>query len=214
MPTCPKCGDPNAYVGIFGWSCSSTVCSGRPSPTQALIDKQKDVAHDVLAQALGCCKGGGHAIIAGGAPRQWYFNKPARDVDIFVHGCYVSNLFGSLKIGDDEISICGSSGANSIQKIVKGIHKFTYKDVDFDLVEMQNPVNPNSVFNTFDFGICKIAWLSDKSTVTDPDFDLDVANKTLTLRLEKLLAYRKPTSVAQRFKKMKALFPDYEVVIL
>lgn len=48
----------------------------------SIIDKQKLVATKILHK-LECADP--HAILAGGAPRDWYFNRPANDLDFYIH---------------------------------------------------------------------------------------------------------------------------------
>lgn len=51
--------------------------------TNALAKEQRDVTNLVLRALAGLRFD--DVVVAGGAPRDWYFNKPATDIDVFIH---------------------------------------------------------------------------------------------------------------------------------
>lgn len=58
------------------------------------IEKQKEVATEMLRK-LGIIS---NVVVAGGAPRDWYFGKPAKDIDYYIEAepAHVINALGVL----------------------------------------------------------------------------------------------------------------------
>lgn len=119
------------------------------------------------------------AIIAGGAPRDWYLGDLARDVDVFVYPYVVKN-----------------SWETALQRVL-GITEFidTAKEAPYpwgilqarmqildcvDLCILNEPMTPTQILESFDFGICQIATDGYRIHATSL-FIRDATNKTITL---------------------------------
>lgn len=72
------------------------------------IQKQKKLAFSVLEKLKEL---GFFAVVAGGAPRDWFFNRPAKDIDIFVQNIETSLTSAAI------VKIFDETGWNLYSKI-------------------------------------------------------------------------------------------------
>lgn len=127
-----------------------------------IINYQQEVAKKVFSIIKN--KLDQYAIIAGGAPRDWYFEKPCKDVDIFINP--TRNSAGWLT------NFLVNEGCNVTKKVastdllehyrsehIRNVIWFSYLGVEFNLI-----IVTGSTFNivdTFPVSVSKI-WISDK----------------------------------------------------
>lgn len=158
---------------------------------------------------------GTRAIIAGGAPRDWYFcNKDISDIDIFYETAL--DLSGFLSAIPRDLGL----QFGPIQKISWNLNEDSYKKdlffvqetilnkkYKFQFIELKKKeLNLEKYIDAFDFGICKIAF--DGRYYLHEEFLNDKAGSRLKTREEKVLY----SSVSDtRIKKIQSYFPGWEL---
>ena len=149
-----------------------------------------------------------YAIVAGGAPRDWYFEKEAVDIDVFLYrpdlvtSHSIISVFKS--IGMDIWQIGHSmSGHPQYEKnaLIYKVFNCTYKNVNFQFIFMKEKTF-TSVVPKFPLNICMI-WYKDKIHTTR-DFNRAVKHKVI-VKMNPLYA-----DGDKYIKKIKERFPDYD----
>lgn len=214
----------------------------REDADETKIKHQKNVAKQVL-EILHHSSGTSHtfktrcpeAIIAGGAPRNWWFNKPANDLDFYIKGyldtCTLERL---SQLSTTDCQTARHKYSEAI-KTINYVSTYTIEGISVQIicVELPNIIGniectnhgdgartecprcfANFVFETFDFGICKIAQSepSGGTCFQHPDFINDYRDKTLTLRLNEFEKFQYFGNLPERLKKMQKYFPGHKVV--
>jgi len=144
------------------------------------IEQQKKVADKVLDKLRFTDP---TAIVAGGAPRDWCMNKPAKDIDVFMY----------------TPSHWGHTGTKELLSELFGVEVKSMERSDHTENYSQNPLiervfdsmidgeqvqfvclNKSSfgVVDTFGFNVCK-AWYKNNQLFTTKDFDHGVENQVL-----------------------------------
>jgi hypothetical protein len=151
-------------------------------------------------------------IVAGGAPRDWYMQKPAKDVDIFVNSPYsysnCSFLIEQLKALGIEAkpAIYNSLDASIYRKNpdIAGVLDFEFMQVKFQVILCRK--GTYSMLDSFPFGICQAWWKPSISEAirTTKAFDRSLKHKAL-VRLQE--AYGNDDFFV---KKIKEKFPDWK----
>lgn len=206
------------------------------------VDKQIDLSKQVIS-LIRQVPTFEFPIIAGGAPRSWndIHRKEARDIDIYLvcenptqdHQNEKIILL-SLKLGVQIKLVSNPHQSVGYGRWIRNIYEFTYKGNNFQIMIISEvlPFSRNSsyntdlelfadhVFKTFDFGICKIAFLYSENNnsffYTHPHYDQDILNKTITLDIRELKKnnLNGMAKLVSRFQKMKSYFPDHELILI
>lgn len=171
------------------------------------IDKQKEVAQEVLKKLElfdpSC-------ILAGGAPRDWYFGNVANDLDFYVYfrpdlplSWRVSQL---NKVGLKNFRLKGREDGDFPESYKRNPHLMcvfegVYKGEKVQVMFMDQKTF-NCVIDLFPFGICQVWWKGDKIK-TSNEFDLSVKHKILKL-LNDLYS-----DADGYVEKIRNKFPDY-----
>jgi hypothetical protein len=153
-----------------------------------------------------------HCILAGGAPRDWYFGLPATDLDFYVYladPCGIRHLYTKLyglglvsKEILETITLADYDYSNSDQ--IKWIISFMYEGQKVQIMIMYKPTF-KSVLPHFSLSICHI-WYKNKRIRTEGVFDRTVEEKVIRQTQE---------AFGQGYiSKILAKFPDYEFVPL
>lgn len=170
-----------------------------------IIIKQKKIADDILNKLQPIDP---HAIVAGGAPRDWYFDKPATDIDVFLY----SNLKGDAFKFAEILGVLGISikevktGDNISEEYARNPSlKYVYDtEIDGVKVQLMWMMKPtfNCVLPKFPLGIVKI-WYKEKIHTTR-EFDLAVKYKAI-------IKYSNVYNNSDKYiQKIKDKFPDYK----
>lgn len=217
---------------VFGNGCTTTRIN------------QKIIVNEVL-NAISTTINLRYPIVAGGAPRTWKVFKTAttRDVDIYVYfhkdlddttlASEFSYLESCLKTKITMIPTPIVRGSTYTNRWIKNIYEFAYKGQEFQIMvvrsysEIKNPTFisenyksfSNHVFETFDFGICKISYFIINKAPVEVIHQYcknDINNKTLTLDIKELKKnnINGMSKLLQRYQKMKSYFPDYELILV
>ena len=172
------------------------------------IEQQKEIAYEILQRLSVVCK---EVCIAGGAPRNWYLDRLARDIDFYLtpkskldndslHALLVSvGLYGSNAIREDAYDGKGNITA-ALEAFVDGMTvQFIALDIGMD-----------SYIQTFPVSISKL-YLSLLSSgqinnIYTPEFLESVKTKTITAREPKT------NSELEYINKIYNYFPDWNWV--
>jgi hypothetical protein len=152
-----------------------------------LIKQQKQLA-DTILQKLEAADP--DAICAGGAPRDWFFDKPARDIDIFMYQgseyCTMNNIGRKLKACGFDVSMKGFS-ADEFTAVyqknpdIRAVYNVNCSDGTTTTTPVQIIVMKKSTYSlldSFPLSICKV-WYKDGYVNTTTDFDITVASNVM-----------------------------------
>lgn len=157
-----------------------------------------------------------HAIIAGGAPRDWYFQKTARDVDIFLYrpdlktnldvlstfskvGLSLSSFDTSLTVDGDHVTGHGTYIHNPN---IDHVYETEYFGVQFQFIFMKSPTF-TSVVPRFPLNLSRI-WYKNGTIHPTGEFLHGVKNTAL-IKMDELYA-----DGNKYIKKIRERFPDYK----
>ena len=181
--------------------------------------------------------------VAGGAPRNWEFNMPANDLDIYVprriggnqkeidrkianavKGMSEKYGFGENKAFGSTVSVTyGGFILHSLYDFSTDISPEKKQNCQFIIIDGKYGINmsnsedfANRIFRTYDFGICKIAMDKDGNIIKNNDFEEDVKNKTFTCNIREFKRNNEAglNKLVQRFEKMQNYFPDHKMKIV
>jgi hypothetical protein len=171
-----------------------------------LIDSQRVVADEILHMMYLIDP---YCIVAGGAPRDWYFGKEATDIDLFFHCPQASTqatMEEMLKRAGFKVTTV-KDGENIPDWYKKNPCLQTVYETGIDGVKVQllrmNKPTWNSVIDKFPLSICK-AWYKNGKIVLEKDF----------VRSVKFEAIYKTNMIYnnehQYIQKVLAKFPQYK----
>ena len=122
------------------------------------------------------------AIVAGGAPRDWYFNKEASDIDVFFYGITSASVTKKrLKaVGIDVLEI--KSGDNIPEHYKRNPELFAVYNASIDgvpvqLMQMKSPTF-DSVVPKFPLSICKV-WYKNGHIIFEKHFTNSVKHRVI-----------------------------------
>ena len=177
--------------------------------------KQMGLANEVLGDIFPIDP---HAIVAGGAPRDWWFDMACRDIDVFFYrpdlGCTgdVKAVFESVGIKLDSISptfvddgdVSTPEGHSTYFLNPHILHVFesTIKGQQFQFIQMAEPTF-TSVVPHFPLNMSRIWYKFGKITATDA-FLSGIKYQSL-IKLDELYA-----DGNKYIKKIMGRFPDYK----
>ncbi len=170
------------------------------------ICKQKDTADKALDLLYSVCPS---AIVAGGAPRDWYLGIPAKDIDIFItadNRWTTSEIVEVLsKLGFEKVTPI-TPKEDGLQNYTMNPHiRFVYNGkLDDELIQVV-VLNDSTykIVDTFAFNVCKV-WYKNSKVNTTPDFEYAIFNKVLIKQGELY-----SSTFLYRDKIIKK-FPDYK----
>lgn len=134
---------------------------------QRKINKQKEVAREVLRKLKILDSS---AVVLGGAPRDWYFGKPAKDIDFYISGStnHILNSLHELGLkvsGIKYSSDLGSSSTYSTMNSLLCVIDVKYKGHDCQIMITDNQFGEQLV----DYFPCSLSKISfDLITDTKP----------------------------------------------
>lgn len=150
-----------------------------------------------------------HAMLAGGAPRDWSFDHEAVDLDFYLHlttidvAAFHSKLFCMGLLHDQlypsELTIAENYLETSA---VRWVVSSTYQEQKVQFVVMHKPV-VDSVLQHFSLSICQ-AWYKSQVMYNTSEFLKTIEEKTIR--------QLQPAFGAGYIDKILAKFPDYSFV--
>jgi hypothetical protein len=152
--------------------------------------------------------------VAGGAPRDLLLGATVSDIDLYV-SCKGRSFEDIVALSNRALNQEGVPQPLSTYYMLpnksKGLIEYSVSFNDkLQVILFDLPVEgfTEAILNTFDFGICKVAFNEDLTYLRTPDFERDVANRTLTL-----VGWHSSAglvkSIETRLPKLLRKFPDY-----
>lgn len=167
------------------------------------VEKQQQIANHVLQTVFPIDT---DAIIAGGAPREWFFGKAASDIDVFIYDtCSYGRMWDKLKhLGFDIQVTKDGEGLPEHYKKNPHLHSLFECTINGEKVQFLQMNSPTftSVISQFPLSICK-AWYKNGKIGVDRDFKRSVKHKVIVKTNE---IYADEDSYV---KKVLAKFPEY-----
>lgn len=174
--------------------------------TEALITKQKAVADKILDKLFSIDP---FAIVAGGAPRDWHFGKPAADIDVFFYSpvdqlIIVSEMLRHVGINIDNAPRTADNLPEwyKLNPNLKAVFETNVDGVNVQIMLMIGKTQ-DTVVPEFPFSICK-AWYKHGSIQLDAEFKKCERHK-IVVQTNKLYS-----DEHKYVQKMKNKFPDWE----
>src|SRR5258706_15192247 len=145
------------------------------------INQQKEITNEVMEQIFPIDL---YSIVAGGAPRDWYFHREASDIDIFLHRPDLQTSWSFVETFKSiglSVSQLGSNLTNhriyAKNMLIDKVFECEYKKLKFQFINMKEKTF-TSVVPQFPLTICK-AWYKNGEINTYPDFDATVKNNVI-----------------------------------
>lgn len=148
-----------------------------------------------------------HAIVAGGAPRDWLLGKEAADIDVFLYATGTTYFLEQkfIKAGFDITRTNEGNGLPEHYKLnpqLRAVFDCVYKGQNVQFLLMNEPTF-YSVINHFPLSICK-AWYKNGKIHMHKDFKRSVAHKVI---VKTNTIYADENKYLQ---KVLAKFPDFK----
>lgn len=148
------------------------------------IEKQKQIAnkvYDMLTMIDPQC------VLAGGAPRDWYFGNTGNDLDFYF--CSTGSTVGRVQKQLNKVGLDAAPTScpmySELYKSMEGLTRIWNCEVDgmkVQLIQMAEPKYRWNVVKNMDVSICKV-WYSQVGNIhLDQDFKLTVASKIMFLK--------------------------------
>lgn len=171
------------------------------------VEEQKEIADEILSKIFLISP---FSMLAGGAPRDWYFNQLANDLDIY----YYRPDLNTFWVTEESFRRCGFEVThvqspkdrnfimyNSNPSIEK-ISKSSYKGIDIHFIQVKEKVN-KCVINSFPLNISSI-WYEGGQFILTQDFKRAVKHKAI-VKINQLYA-----DGDAYIKKILSRFPDFK----
>lgn len=197
------------------------------------VEEQKKHAKRLLADLSGYFD---NVLIAGGAPRNWTYNRPANDFDIYIarsnnamYGDGEKNFIRNVKkvsniynLGPNKV--VGTQLSNAYGGfILNSLYDFVDEGQSCQLIVIDDCYDEcgslhglaNKIYMTYDFGICKTAMDKDGNFYHNQSFLEDKENKTFTVKVKEFKRNNEAgmRKLVERFEKMERYFPDHKLRI-
>ncbi len=143
------------------------------------IEQQKQIADEILEKIFLMDS---YAIVAGGAPRDWYFNRVAEDIDVFFYE-NVTTEQTEKKLKKAGFEILRTNSGESLPNHYKmnpnlaTVFDCLYEGEKIQFLKMNKPTF-KSVVPQFPLSICK-AWYKNGKLCVDTDFKRAVKHNAI-----------------------------------
>jgi hypothetical protein len=173
--------------------------------TLARIRKQKELTDKILAKLKIVDP---YCILAGGAPRDWYFNEPANDLDFYFTSTAktLDSVVKQLEFVTEEpvmlLGECCEGEHKDMYKHMKNLRRISQTEVGgmkVQFIQLQNPSDTFKVTDAMSCSICKVWYLPEKGIMRERDFKLTEASKTMFLSDGYKWSDPHPAKMMQRF---------------
>ena len=169
-----------------------------------ILGRQKRLA-DTILQSLECISP--YAILAGGAPRDWYFGMEAKDLDFYLYSSAITTkslgkqLSNALGIDIERISFLSSwetSLYTTMRRLSKIVNISGY-DFPVQVMILKDPRDEFRVVEDMSTSICKV-WYKDSKINLTKDFKLTVASGKMFLNEGYSWTDPHPKKMVERFR--------------
>ena len=170
------------------------------------IEEQKGVADELLDAIEKACP---HVILAGGAPRDWYFGNPCNDLDIY-YSLDPENTMGAdtaiLKYVLPEGMVLNKSVTPHLNPLYKKmealrrISTYTYRGMSVQLIRVHKQSDVYKVVGNMDCSICQV-WYKNKKIGLYRNFKTTVASNIMFLNKPYTWQDPHPVKMWERFGK-------------
>lgn len=169
------------------------------------IDQQKKVAQEIYKKLKIIDP---YAILAGGAPRDWYFGNLANDLDFyfFSTGVTVSSVVNQLSsimgVKVDAVKYDEDSHQHGQYKSMPFLRRVLEAEIEGEKVQFMQLTEPNAQFkvvDAMDVSICKVWCREDMSVQMHNDFKLTLASHDIFLSEGYNWSDKHPQKIADRF---------------
>ena len=160
---------------------------------------------DTILQSLECISP--YAILAGGAPRDWYFGNEAKDLDFYLYSSAITTnalgkqLSNALGIDIERISF-QSKWEESLYTTMKRLSKIVNisgYDFPVQVMILKEPNDEFKVVEDMSTSICKV-WYKDSKINLTKDFKLTVASGKMFLNEGYNWTDPHPKKMMERFR--------------
>lgn len=180
------------------------------------IKHQQAIATEIFG--IAAAHGIHDIILAGGAPRDWYFGRPASDLDFYMSNLSsdfqqviykecsaVDTIFEHQSGNKDQVTSMGISfgGDYECNENIMEIQEVNYKDQTVQLIEH---IDMPCVLTDFVYSICQVKWTPSTGIVTTPVFDLSAKHSIIVKTGNGYANYRKYAA------KIRKKFPAFKFV--
>lgn len=146
------------------------------------IQQQKDIADKILDKLRIISP---YAILAGGAPRDWYFGKEARDFDFYFYSPAdtqnaVHGQFRKALDVDVQFKQFNDQMLYTHMGCIRRILECEIDGIKCQFMQLNEPKQEFKVVDKMSCSICK-AWYLGRDVELHKDFKLSVATKTVFL---------------------------------
>ena len=172
---------------------------------KGVITAQKYIADELLSKLEAIDP---YVILAGGGPRNWFFDIPANDLDFYLHtkGETMSAAAARFNAIGLEMTPMFKDDAECQYNCMKHLHRIyegEYKGMVFQVMFMTEPTF-TSVIPHFGTSVCK-AWYKSGKIETTLEFLLSHYTKTIFKKEDY-------TAKVLHVDKMMKYYPDYKVL--
>lgn len=171
------------------------------------IEQQKKVAQEIYKKLKIIDP---YALLAGGAPRDWYFGNLANDLDFyfFSTGVTVASVVNQLSsimgVKVNAIEWDKDSHQHGQYKSMPFLRRVLEAEIGGEKVQFMQLTEPNAQFkvvDAMDVSICKVWCRVDMSVHMHQDFKITLASHTMFLSDGYNWSDRHPQKIADRFPK-------------
>lgn len=147
-----------------------------------IIQSQKNLADKMITKLRAFDP---YCILAGGAPRDWYFNEIATDLDFYVYqqceGATLTSVGKRLRSLGFEYSLCGANDIDfqmyEKNKDIKAVFNILNVEFPIQIIVLKTPTF--KIVDNFPMSICKAWYLPERGVVTTGDFNISVKTGTI-----------------------------------
>lgn len=169
------------------------------------IEQQKKVAQEVYKKLKIIDP---YALLAGGAPRDWYFGNLANDLDFYFFSTGVtvasveSQLSTIMGVKVNAVEYDADSHQHGQYKSMSFLRRVLEAKIEGEKVQFMQLTEPNAQFkvvDAMDVSICKVWCDVDMSIRMHQDFKITLASGNMFLSDEYNWSDRHPQKIADRF---------------
>jgi hypothetical protein len=169
------------------------------------LDKQKALADGILS---GLKVISPYAILAGGAPRDWYFSEEAKDLDFYLYSSAITvnaakkQIASALGISADRVVHKAEHevGVYQTMKCLRRIFDVYDYHMPVQIMQLQEPSDEFKVVDSMSTSICRV-WYEGGEIHKTKDFLLTAKSGILFLDADYSWSDPHPTKIRERFVK-------------